>query len=49
MPDSRRLSQRLAEGDGIAIIARVQDADAARTAEAQGAKAIAVERAIEGI
>ncbi|MBV8397103.1 MAG: hypothetical protein JO064_12720, partial [Actinobacteria bacterium] len=49
VPDSRRLSQRLAEGDGIAIIARVQDADAARTAEAQGAKAIAVERAIEGI
>ena len=49
MPESRRLSQRISEGDGIAIIARVQDADSARLAEAQGAKAIAIERAIEGI
>jgi indole-3-glycerol phosphate synthase len=49
VPDSRRLSQRISEGDGIAIIARVHDAEGARTAEALGAKAIAVEHAIEGI
>jgi len=49
VPGSRRLSQRISEGDGIAIIARVDDAGAARDAELQGAKAIAVSRAIEGI
>jgi NAD(P)H-dependent flavin oxidoreductase YrpB (nitropropane dioxygenase family) len=43
------LSQRISEGDGIAIIARVGDVDAARTAEEQGAKALAVERAVAGI
>jgi hypothetical protein len=31
------LSQRISEGDGIAIIARVGDVDTARTAEEQGA------------
>jgi hypothetical protein len=46
---SRHFSQRIAEGDGIAIIARVEDADAARAAEEQGAKAVAVARAIDGI
>jgi hypothetical protein len=46
---SRHFSQRIAEGDGIAIIVRVHDADAARDAEAQGAKAVAVEHAIDGI
>jgi hypothetical protein len=45
----RRLSQRISEGDGIAIIVRVSDADGARAAEVQGAKALAVDRAIEGI
>jgi hypothetical protein len=49
VPGSRRLSQRISEGDGIAIIVRVSDAGAARTAEEQGAKAIAIDRAIEGI
>jgi hypothetical protein len=43
------LSQRISEGDGIAIIARVGDVDGARTAEEQGAKAVAVDRPIEGI
>ena len=46
---SRRLSHRIAEGDGIAIIVHVGDAAAARAAEEQGAKALAVETAIEGI
>ena len=49
MAPSRRLSQRISEGDGIAIIARVGDADSARTAQKQGAKAIAVEGPIGGI
>jgi hypothetical protein len=49
VPGSRRLSQRISEGDGIAVIACVEDAGGARDAEAQGAKALAVSRAIEGI
>lgn len=49
MPGSRRLSQRISEGDGIAVIAHVDDVDGAREAEAQGAKALAVSRSIDGI
>ena len=49
MAGSRRLSQRISEGDGIAVIACVDDAGGARDAEAQGAKALAVSRAIDGI
>ena len=49
MPGSRRLSQRISEGDGIAVIACVDDAGGARDAEAQGAKALAVSRLIDGI
>ena len=49
MPGSRRLSQHISEGDGIAIIARVGDVESARDAEAQGAKALAVDRAVAGI
>jgi NAD(P)H-dependent flavin oxidoreductase YrpB (nitropropane dioxygenase family) len=49
VPASRRLSQRISEGDGIAIIVCVDDADGARAAEAQGAKAIAVRSFVDGI
>jgi hypothetical protein len=49
VPGSRRLSQRISEGDEIAIIARVRDVESARAAEAQGAKALAVEGAVAGI
>jgi hypothetical protein len=49
VPGSRRLSQRISEGDGIAVIAHVDDVEGAREAEAQGAKALAVSRRIEGI
>lgn len=49
MPGSRHLSQRISEGDGIAIIAWVADGDGARIAQQQGAKAIAVEQTIDGI
>jgi hypothetical protein len=46
---TRRLSHRISEGDGIAIIVRVSDADSARAAQEEGAKALAVDRAIVGI
>jgi hypothetical protein len=49
VPGSRRLSQRISEGDGIAIIARVGDVESARAAEEQGAKAVAVDRIVVGI
>jgi hypothetical protein len=49
VPGSRRLSQRISEGDGIAIIARVRDAESARAAEEQGAKALAVDGDVAGI
>ena len=49
MTGSRRLSQRISEGDGISIIVCVDDAGGARDAEAQGAKAIAVRTSIDGI
>jgi len=49
VPGSRRLSQHISEGDGIAIIARVRDVESARSAEADGAKALAVDGAVAGI
>ena len=49
MPITRRLSQRISEGDGISIIVCVDDAGAAQAAEAQGAEAVAVTAAIDGI
>jgi hypothetical protein len=49
VPRSRRLSQHITEGDGIAIIVRVGDAEAARAAQDQGAKAVAIAHAVEGI
>jgi hypothetical protein len=49
VPGSRRLSQRISEGDGIAIIARVGDVESARAAEAGGAKALAIDSAVAGI
>jgi hypothetical protein len=49
VPGSRRLSQRISEGDGISIIVCVDDAGSAMDAEAQGAEAVAVAAAIDGI
>jgi indole-3-glycerol phosphate synthase len=40
----RRFSHAIAEGDGISVIAAVEDADAARAAEAQRAEALVVFR-----
>jgi len=49
VPSSRRLSQRISEGDGISIIVCVDDAVAAQRAEEQGAEAVAVASPIAGI
>jgi len=43
------LSQAISEGDGIAVIVRVDSVAAAQAAESQGAKVLAVSRAIDGI
>jgi len=42
MGGSRRLSQAIAEGDGISVIVHVADADAARAEEARGAEGLAL-------
>jgi indole-3-glycerol phosphate synthase len=39
---SRRFSHAIAEGDGISVVAAVEDADAARAAEVQRAEAVVV-------
>src|SRR6202012_3379372 len=49
VPTTRRLSQRISEGDGISIIVCVDDAASAKSAEAQGAEAVAVSVNIDGI
>jgi indole-3-glycerol phosphate synthase len=46
---ARRLSQAISEGDGISIIALVGALDDARSAEEQGAEALAVRAPVEGI
>jgi len=40
---NRRFSHAIAEGDGISVVAAVEDADAARAAEAQRAEALVVQ------
>jgi indole-3-glycerol phosphate synthase len=45
----RRLSQAIAEGDGISVIAIVPDAASARAAEAQGAEAVAILAGVPGL
>ena len=44
MTAERRFSHAIAEGDGISVIAAVEDADAARAAEAQRAEALVIAR-----
>jgi indole-3-glycerol phosphate synthase len=41
--EGRRFSHAIAEGDGISVVAAVEDADAARAAEAQRAEALVVD------
>jgi indole-3-glycerol phosphate synthase len=45
----RRLSQAISEGDGISILALVNDAAAARAAEDDGAEGLAVTTRVEGV
>ena len=49
MTSGRRLSQAIAEGDGISVIAIVPDAASARAAEEQGAEALAVDGGVPGL
>ena len=49
MNGARRLSQAISEGDGISIIALVGDADSARSAEEQGAEALALRAPVPGV
>jgi indole-3-glycerol phosphate synthase len=46
---SRRFSQAISEGDGISVIADVADAEAARTAAAEGAEALVVRGEVDGL
>ena len=46
---SRRFSQAISEGDGISVIVAVQDAAGARDAQSQGAEAILVREAFDGL
>lgn len=49
MTGQRRLSQAISEGDGISLIVPAADAEAARTAEAQGAEGVVVDRELTGL
>ena len=49
MRASRRFSQAISEGDGISLLADVDDADAARAAESDGAEAIIVRGALVAV
>lgn len=49
MTGARRFSQAISEGDGISVIVDVRDADGARTALAQGAEALVVRGALNGV
>jgi indole-3-glycerol phosphate synthase len=46
---ARRLSQAIAEGDGISVLVEVSDGEAARTAQAQGAEGLVVRRHADGL
>jgi indole-3-glycerol phosphate synthase len=46
---ARRLSQAIAEGDGISVLVEVSDADGARAAEQQGAEGLVVRSLVEGV
>jgi indole-3-glycerol phosphate synthase len=46
---SRRLSQAISEGDGISLLVPVEDAEAARAAEQDGAEGIVVSGDVDGL
>lgn len=45
----RRFSHAIAEGDGISLVVEVDGAEAARTAESEGAEAVVVDGEIPGV
>ncbi|MDX6508190.1 MAG: indole-3-glycerol phosphate synthase [Gaiellaceae bacterium] len=49
MTGSRRFSQAISEGDGISIVVPVDDPGRARTAEDEGAEALALHAAVEAV
>jgi len=49
MTRQRRLSQAISEGDGISLIAPIDDLDSARAAEADGAESLLVTADVEGV
>ena len=49
MTGSRRLSQALAEGDGISVLVNVADATSAAAAEEQGAEGLVLDREAPGV
>jgi len=49
MTSHRRLSQAISEGDGISLIAPVDDLDSARAAEADGAESLLVTAEVAGV
>jgi hypothetical protein len=49
MTSHRRLSQAISEGDGISLIAPIEDLDSARAAEANGAESLLVTAEVAGI
>ena len=49
MTSHRRLSQAISEGDGISLIAPIDDLDSARAAEAGGAESLLVTAEVEGV
>jgi len=46
---ARRFSEAISEGDGISVIAEVQDVDSARAAEAGGAEGLLLRSHLEGL
>jgi len=46
---SRRFSEAIAEGDGISVLVEVHDLESARAAEAQGAEALVIRGALDGV
>jgi indole-3-glycerol phosphate synthase len=46
---ARRLSQAIAEGDGISVLVEVHNVDGARAAAGQGAEGLVVRSVIEGV
>src|SRR2546429_5994369 len=46
---ARRFSQAIAEGDGISVLVEVDDGDAARDAEREGAEALVVRKNVAGV